>query len=453
MSKLFTLFLIAIYFPLYLSGQGLVFEPAFTNKQIPQVPIALLQDSKGFIWVGTTDGVYRYDGQDVLEFRHDPTDSTTISNNYVKAIHEDRKGNIWLGTRYGLNCYDPKLEKISRYLKKGGDQEGDENYIHSIIEDHKGKIWYGTYNGLFQLDPQDLSLNQFVPELEQDNKLSHELIWSVYEDSQQRIWAGTHLGFTVFKNDGSFKFQPYYGELNHPSGLVTDRVFEIIEQADSTIWLSSYDGIFQVIENNDSLFFQRLSHEKDNPNSLSDNRIFAFASGGANKIWAGTWAGGLQEIILPKNEKEAIKIIKHRDDPSNSSSISMDRVEAVMTDQSGLLWVGTGKRVDKASNNAHKFKTLYAEENQPGKLSHNLIKVIFKDSYGNLWIGTYKGLNFLSAENLKNKHYEFERFTTETQATPYNISHNLINGISEDSRGYLWINTFYGLNYIHIPTF
>ena len=430
-----------------IQGQQLHFESAIPNEGLPQVPNDLLQDSYGFIWIGTTDGLYRYDGHELREFRYTPTDSTSLSNSHVTSLYEDRNGLIWIGTRSGLNNYNPKTETISRY----SGNTHTEDIVHDIMEDHKGKIWYGTYEGLWQLDPKTKELFQYLPEVERKQTLSNKLVWSVFEDKQHRIWAGTHQGFTVFKNDDSFNFSPHYGDFTKEAGLSTDRIFDITQQADSTIWLSSYDGIFKVIENGNEFQFQKLTHKKNNPQSLSNNIINELLIED-HTLWAATYAGGLNEIILPKNENEEIRYVHHKNDPTNSSSISLDRIHTLLLDQSGLLWVGTGNGLDKVSKNAHKFQTLTSQPANPKSLSNNIIKSIYIDSFGNLWVGTFDGLNFLSAKNFKNKKFDFEQFKKRS-GDPHSISHNNIFGINEDSQGYLWINTAYGLNYIHIPTF
>ncbi len=434
-------------------GQVPKFEPAFKQGEIVQIPIAILQDSKGFIWIGTTDGVYRYDGKESLEFRHDPSDSTSISNNYVKELFEDRAGNIWMGTSFGLNCYDPKTETFTRYLRTDTDDLTGDNFIHSIEEDHRGKIWYGTYNGLFQFTPSTDSLIQFLPSIEKGEKsLSNEVIWDIHEDRQHRIWVATQLGFTLFKNDGTLDFQAYYGDMKNENGLATDRIFNILEQADSSIWLSSYDGLFRVIESNDSIYFKRFHIHSEAPANLSDNRVFDLYSGGRNRLWLGTYAGGLNEVVISPDVSKNIKVIHHKEDPKNVFSLRSNNIENILIDESGMLWIATKNGMDKASLSGNKFQTIRSIPDDSTSLSSDIIKSFFKDSFGNLWIGTFKGLNFLSAENLKKGIFQFEQFYADRN-NRFSLSHNNINGIYEDSQSYLWINTFYGLNYIHIPTF
>ena len=108
---------------------------------------AVAQDQQGFIWVGTADGLCRYDGYHFTVFRPDPNDSSSISNNLIRCIHVDKKGNVWVGTRDGLNRYDPVSGKFRRFYAGKDEKKGlSDNIIFSIGEDLNGKIYVGTTN-------------------------------------------------------------------------------------------------------------------------------------------------------------------------------------------------------------------------------------------------------------------------------------------------------------------
>lgn len=432
---------------LAIQAQDLQFKRAFKNGELPQVPISLLQDSKGFLWIGTTDGLYRYDGRELLEFRHDPQDTLTLSNNYIRLLFEDKAGNLWVGTKDGLNFFDLKKERITRCFPRS---EVPHNIL-SITEDHKNRIWFGTYKGLFQFDPKNRQLLHLTPEPEFENTLTHEYIWSVYEDDKNRMWVTTHGGITIFENDDQFNFQSYYGDENAENGLNEDRFFDVVQDSSGQIWISSY-GLFKAIENEGGIRFISYKNQKGILNSLSNDLIQTIDVGPDNSLWLGTYRGGLNQVKRVGAKNEGLNFHHFKNNPDNENTLSNNQINAFEIDASGLIWVGTGSGLDKGSYLPDKFRVIKNQENDPHSLSNNTIKQIFVDSYGNLWIGTYKGLNFLSAEKFKQRNFEFERFFYDAK-NPHSISNNNIFAIHEDSNNFLWINTYYGLNYIHIPTF
>lgn len=434
---------------LTITAQPLQFERLSKHEGLPDKHIlALHHDSQGFFWIGTTDGLFKYDGRKSIEFRYDSNDSTSISNNTIRHIIEDKKGNIWIATKRGLNRYSPETESFKRYFFQGGKLFEAENYIHSLVEDKNGKIWYGTYNGLFQLDEANDDIVQFLPQAENQNSLTHKLVWEIFEDQKGHLWFGTGNGVTRYKNDGSYQFEQFFPEPENPNGLKTGRVWEFVQQPNGTLWMGTNDGFYRVHQVEETLFFQRFGHEPDNPNSLSHNFIESMFLE-ENRLWVATWQGGLNEVLLPKTKSGAPQFIHHKHDPNNEYSISSNLVEKVYRDQAGVLWAGTSSGLNRIAPAAKKFKSISHIPENPNSLSANIVKSVLQDSYGNYWIGTRNGLNFLTKENFEKEHFEFQVFKNDPNNI-LSISHNNIFGLYEDSKKTLWISTYNGLNYINL---
>lgn len=408
-----------------------------------------MQDSQGFIWVGTTDGVFRFDGKQFIEFRHQKGDTTSISNNYVKRLFEDSKGNIWMATKSGLNCYSVENETFTRHWNKEGKVFEEINYIHYVMEDQYGKIWFGTYGGLFQLNPQSGEVLGFIPEKDNPFSPPSKVVWSIYEDKKGRLLIGTGKGLSVYKNDGSFRFENYLPE-PETNGLKTGRIWRCAEQEDGTIWLGTDEGVYRILDEKEKLSFQRLEGK------FSDDVGYPFIEdviiGANNKLWTATWKSGLHEILLPQNEEEEIQVIQHRSADDNAFSLSANLVESVLEDNAGTIWAGTGNGLSKMANSAIKFASIQHIPTDLNSLSNNTAKSFLQDSYGNYWFGTRDGLNRLTKEKFDQKNFDFEIFKKEKN-NPNSISNSNIFGLYEDNKGYLWIATYSGLNYIHLPTF
>lgn len=412
----------------------------------------LLQDRQGFIWVATSDGLGKYDGKTVVEYRNIRGDTTSLSNNYISDLYEDSEGRIWVATTSGLNCYFPKSDSFVQYFNYDGEDLEGENYILSVVEDQKGFIWYSTYGGVFRIDPKSGSSIFVNEELDNNDAFSHKVVWDIFEDSKGTLWFATRNGITYYSNDDSFQFQKIKPNPGAPNALQHERVFKFAEQKNGTIWVGTDTGIYRLLETKGGFKFKQYAHDPKKINSLSHDFIEDIKAEGDDKLWVSTWAGGLNEVILAKNDTEEIQFIHHKNDPDNSQTLSLNRIKTSLIDRSGILWVGTRSGLDKSVASNWKFKNITPIQNTPKSLSHSIIKSILKDSHGNLWIGTYDGLNFLSSENYKNGVFEFQIFKHE-KANTNSISHNNIFTLEEDSLGFLWIGTYRGLNYINLNTF
>ncbi len=154
----FTIFLLAISFGLLAQTRQLHFDHLGTANGLSELsPNCILQDSRGFIWIGTEDGLNRYDGYKFKIFRNDVKDTATIANNYIQDLAEDKNGNIWVATvGGGLNKLDRKTGRFHRYLYNEKNKNGiSSNFVSKIVFDSSGKIWVGTQkNGLDLFDPR-----------------------------------------------------------------------------------------------------------------------------------------------------------------------------------------------------------------------------------------------------------------------------------------------------------
>lgn len=431
-------------------AQELRFTAPFSSEEIPQVPIALHQDSRGFMWFGTTDGLYRYDGNEVREFRKNPTDSLSLPNNYIRSITEDHAGNIWVGTDNGIACYQVEADNFRRFPTLFPAQT---TIIHLMV-DHRNILWISSYLGLFSFDPDEGSLRNFLPDPERkDSSLSHKTVWSTFEDSQQRIWVCTHLGFTLFDNDGQYRLRAYFGDIDNKDGLFTDRVFYAQEQPKGTIWLGTHDGIFRLKEAQDSFHFHRYHSDGLPGKNMSHNFIESFTKEGDDRLWAGTYQGGLNEFILAPGT-DSVATIVHHQATGAENALGSNRLKCVFISEQGLVWVGTDRRIELGDRMPSTFGTIGKQSEAGIGLIEPFSRVIFVDSHNNLWVGGAKGLSFLPAEKHAACDYRFQHFT-RVEEDPFSLRDDNIVGISEaEEQGLLWIVTQRGaVHYVHLESF
>ncbi len=157
----------------------------------------VLKDSQGFVWLGTADGLNQYDSHQFIHHKHNPFDSTTISNDHILCLYEDSKQNLWVGTADGLNRYDRLTKRFVRYNHRFRKVKEHPVYaVSAIHEDQWHTLWVGTSNGLWRVMPQrnQYQLSVYTPEQTVVHSLYGSRVRCLFEDKNHNIWIGTRAG-------------------------------------------------------------------------------------------------------------------------------------------------------------------------------------------------------------------------------------------------------------------
>src|SRR5512143_493554 len=155
--------------------------------------LAIFQDSRGFLWIGTQDGLNRYDGYSFTVFKHDTENAASISHNSILSIAEDRDGFLWIGTwGGGLNRFDAATETFIAYHHIPSEPSSlINNTVTSLWQDSNGALWVGTLDGLDRFNPQTRGFDHFRNLPGDPSSLSSNAISVVFEDSNRQLWVGT----------------------------------------------------------------------------------------------------------------------------------------------------------------------------------------------------------------------------------------------------------------------
>jgi signal transduction histidine kinase/ligand-binding sensor domain-containing protein/DNA-binding response OmpR family regulator len=402
-----------------LDFESLAMEDGFSSSKAN----VILQDKKGFIWIGTWNGLNRYDGYQSEIFRPNYHDSTTLSNREVVDLIEDHNGNIWVGTSSGLNCLNPETLEIEQYEF--------ENRIISLYEDKNHFIWVGTWNGgLYRLDPQTGQKDHF---------LVNEIISDIHEDTHNNLWVATYYGLINFdRNNGSFiRYLPSASKNSISHSTVTN----IAESSNGDLWIGTWGGglnKLSVHPNKDSLRFTHYM-AKSVEGSLTDNVVYRLYFDQFDNLWIGTWNDGLS-LLEPEqqNQKPGEAIFHtHKSDLSDPFSLSGNNITALHVDRSGILWVGSSK-IDRANiknTGVIRYKTNRIID---GINIESAVRA-FDEQDDKLWVGTYPGLKLYEKNN--------ERFRFVKNIDNISYSHNgydytatSIMSIANTNQG-LWVGT------------
>ena len=405
-------------------------ENGLSNSTIETI----YQDKRGFIWFGTRDGLNRYDGYQVVVYRFDPKDASSISDNFIRYIYEDHNQVLWVGTINGLNRFDHAKNSFTRYKHVPGEPASlSNNLITCLFEDRKGNLWISTFGGGIDLfNPKNDSFIHYQHNPEKPRSLVDDHVNYLYEDSQGNLWVATENGLNLFnRENGTFKT---YNNIPGFNSNPANNVIRIIkEDRQGNLLLGTADNGL-IFYNDKEKIFRQYKHQEKDPRSLASNLIRSLLVDKKGDIWIGSVNGGL-DMFHPPTET----FFHYQNEPDNIYSLSQRTASALFEDNQGNLWAGTHRGgVSLYMPNTEKFN-LYRQQPDANSLSYNDVKAFCEDHHGNLWIGTDGGgLNLFDRQKNTFTHYKYDPYKSTT------LGSNEVLDIMEDSGGNLWVGTWGG---------
>jgi len=414
--------------------KNITFEHLSIEDGLSQITVhSILQDSKGFLWFGTEDGLNRYDGYNFIIYKNDPSNQNSISDNFIWKIFEDSDSNLWIGTNSGgLNKFDYELNEFVHFRVEAQKENSiSENNIRSILEYENGKLLIGTNSeGLDIFDVEAKTFNNYKFNLTENSDYNSNAIRALCKDEEGIIWIGTEGGGLIeFNAKLNSVVIHKHDPLNNES-LSSNTIWSLECGNDNIIWVGTYSGGLNKY-NKTTKKFIRFNSEGEDGNIANVNITDLDVD--KNKLLIST-EGGLSILDL-----QTKKIINYQHNISDFGSISNNFIRTCFIDRTNLIWLGTvGGGVNKA-NTSKKFNHYNHNPSDPNSLNHNMIRAISEDSFGNLWIGTLgKGLN--KFDRSTNRFEHFESLTNNENS----LSDNIITSIWEDTKKQLWVGTWGG---------
>lgn len=442
---------------------------------------AIAQDSLGFMWFGTQEGVNRYDGRSFKIYRAFQKPDNGLRNHHIGRIVVDLKGNVWIATRLGLHLYNRKTDKFISFLNNPNDSTSlSANSLYTLLGDKSGTIWSGTGVGLNRFCWEDSSFVRYTYDPNNPNSIGEGSVYCIAEDNVGNILLGTSRGGLSVFNVKSETFTRYAHNPKKKNSVSGNAVAEIAIDSKGRFWLwvlgkgiDRFDpvteewlhypineiakniplhDIRQLCFQDDStlilategagLIFlnintgQRTSymHAAGDRSSLSSNTVYAVFKDNTDTYWFGTGGGG----VCKYNPRQK-KFYSFQNDPNNNNSLNNNYIISILKDRQGKVWMGTrdgGLNVYDAAS-----KKLKVYRNDPKKsrsVPTNLVTSLYSDSKGILWAGTPRGLC-----RYREKTDDFDIFRNNPSDST-SIGGDLVSSIAEDSEGNIWIGTFNG---------
>jgi len=389
----------------------------------------IIQDKTGYMWFATRYGLYKYDGYEFTAYKHDPENLDSISNSTVTNLCLDRKGFIWVSTEVGsIDLLDPNSGRFKHYSNASPDLPGSGNdLVEDMYVDRDGVLWVTTLAG--RLLKHESSLDRFVQfdgAPQKDFDLLKYKVLQAFEDSENNFWISVDGRGPICIDKNTGKPTPESMSFNPSFDPSWGKVF-LYEDSQKNMWAGSWGGgLFRF--DRKSGFFKRIEGLSPARFGPGVRYITEIVEDDSHNLYVGTPESGL---FLFDSRSEQFTQYKH--DYTNLQSLSSDRIESLFKDNSGTIWVGTLRGLNKY--NRYKYKFSYSQNSLTELENHsNFITSIYEDSSETLWIGTLGGgLYRYGKGNEKCVNYNLKSLGRDVE--------NTVLSIFEDRSGQLYIGT------------
>jgi len=402
---------------------------------------AITQDQKGFIWIGTNDGLNRYDGFNFVAYENNPHDSASLPDNYIQTMLEDHDMNLLIGTEDGLCLYDRKRDCFRNYmLDKSSPLRGINCTVTKILEDSLSNLWLSTSVGLIYFDRTKNQIIRFSHDPNNPESLSNNNIEAVFIDKDNRFWVATRTGLNLFHPEtGTFKHINNIGR--GFEDLSTKTFWNITEDWEGDIWFGSTDGLYclkKTLKGEITNLIHYQHNARDNF-SLSLNQVISLFVDNKGNLWIGTENGGINLF-----DREHQRFWHYRKDDYDPLSLSNESIQTIYQDKTGNLWFGTYTGgLNIAMKNRDGIVSYQAFPGAPYSLSHNTVSGFLEGHSGQIWVSTDGGGLYL----LDNQNNSFQHFNTDNS----HLSSNAVLCMVEDSNNQIWLGTWAG-GLIHLES-
>jgi len=435
----------------------------------------IIEDDRGFLWVGTQDGLKRYDGYRFRDFRPAANDPNSLSGVLINALFKDRSGKLWVAADEHLDRYDPATETFAHIPSSPA---GPDGLVHGINQDRDGVIWLATSHGLNRIDPATGEITRFQHDPQDPFSLSSDTLRSTFEQKDGTFWVASVSDLDVFDRRTG-KIVEHYSLRNPLLSRTANTSVHLLEDHAGVLWVASTRDGLAVVDrqghklvffapgtagressqpgasaihedrhgalwvgtNGDGLLrldpdrksFVRYRHNPYDLDSLSANQVLALFEDHEDGLWVGTGGGGILRVAA-----QPLPFQRYPYEPGNPHSLGTEHVSSVFVDSHGVVWAGGNGAVTRIDRRTGQYSV---HKLAAGDGANSEILSIVEDRSGQLWFGTRgEGLNRFDPKTGRSKSYHHD------PANSSSLSHEAVFTLFIDRRGTLWAGTEDGLN-------
>ena len=396
---------------------------------------AFTQDKHGFIWIGSADGLSRFDGYKVDVYRKEPGKKNSLPGNLVNCLFTDSRGTVWIGTTNGVAYFESQSNAFQSFFQDATDKNSlPGNNISVIKEDAYGIIWIGTHNGLCSFDRKKKRFKQYKHH-DDSNSISADHIRDIEFTPDGAMWITTSKGLN--RLDLSTKrFTSFIHDPKDTTTLSGNILTKMGMDKDGNIWVCVNETINLECFNTRTYRVKHFTYFTEKVSHIPANNprdIFIDKSG---RIWIGTDTEGLHLFLPGKNT-----FYQYKADILDPNKLQSNTVATIFQDNSNMIWLGTQSGVERFNPDESKF-ILYRPKSVTSLAStNNAVNAIAEDALQRLWIGTFNGIFVLDRKTGAYTNYQWD------QGDPGSLSHNVVQSVCRDKRNNMWTGTMKGLNF------
>jgi ligand-binding sensor domain-containing protein len=419
-----------------------------SNAQSDLVVRRISEDRQGRLWIGTGEGLFRYDPETKISklYGHDPRQAGSLSYDNAVGLLCDRRGRVWVGSD-GLDRYDEQTDTFVHVLEgPGGPRQLRRNanvgtlYIHSMYEAQDGALWLGSLgeglgDGLIRFDPETGAARHYHFDPADPNSVAGDRIAAITGDQGGLIYVSVENQGLDVLDTRTGKFTHYRPDPEDPSSLASVSIWSLLLDDQGILWLGTYNAGVQFV----SPFGQRFGLLRAHRGGLSDPHVTAVIEDHLGDLWIGTDGGGLNHL-----DRKTGRFTCYRHDPSDPNSLGSDAVLALLEDRQQNIWIGTWAgglhRLDPRSGRIERFPR---GPDLPPSLAE---WTIVEDAQGNLLLGRYgPGVEVFDPKT--------RQYTPLSRVFPGllqtgGFQQGSVYAVAEDGRGRLWLGGTEGLDVV-----
>ena len=362
-----------------------------TSNFVPSV----FEDSEGLLWIVTLSGLDLYNKSDgtISHFQPDRSKSGSIASSAFnwapKLVAEDREGRIWIGSREGLFRYDKENNSFTSFIARPFDENSlSSSVVWTVVCDRDGKIWIGTSEGLDVFDPETSSFSHFSYDPDRQDSLGRGMVYAVLQDKEDTIWVGTSEGGLSRFNPESRTFTTYAHDPADSSTIAKNEVFSITEDHAGNLWLgrtfSSNIGLERF--NRRTGTFQLFTNNPKKRGTLTGNIVLSCYEDKSGILW-------VPDNIGPINKADPFshRFNLYRQDPDLPGTEGLIGLASVYEDRQGDIWLGGQSGLSRLDHASGKWQYYPVDSANPKALWNKYAFSVIEDSGGNFWVATDDG--------------------------------------------------------------
>ena len=396
---------------------------------------AFTQDKYGLIWIGSDDGLNRFDGYKVDVYRKEAGNKNSLPNNFVRCLFTDTHGVVWIGTADGLAYYDSRSNSFQTFFQDSTDENSlPSNNISTINQDVYGILWIGTNEGLCAFDIKNKRFKRFLHDKD-PNSMSDNFIRDIEFAPDGSMWISTGNGLNRL-DLSTMRFTSFFNDPKDTTTLSGNTLTKMAIDKHGNLWVSVNETVLLECFNTRTYrvkHFTNFTVKESHIPANSPRDIFIDRS---ERLWVGTDREALHLFLPGKNI-----FYKYKADILDQSKLQSNTVAAIFQDNSNMIWLATQNGVERFNPDESKFITHRPKPITTQPVTNNFVQAIAEDLSHRLWLGTFNGIFILDRKTGAYTNYQRD------QKDPRSLSHNVVQSVGRDKRGNMWVGTMEGLNF------